>query len=284
MSIAILNGEFVERNQAKVDIEDRGYQFGDGIYEVIRVYNGRMFASQMHLDRLLECAEKINLILPLSISEIEQKLATLIEKNQLDSGIVYLQFSRGVAARNHAFPAPTTVASFVAYTKKLDRPIKTIKHGARAILVEDIRWHHCDIKSLNLLGNLLAKQKAVESGCEEAVLHRGQNITEGSSSNISIIKNGVLYTHPADQYILNGITRQVMLSLCKNLNLQYEERVFSVEELLAADEVIQTSTTAEITPIVAVSDRVIGTGEPGDFTVRLGELFELEIIRQCGAV
>lgn len=284
MSIAILNGEFIERSLAKVDIEDRGYQFGDGIYEVIRVYNGTMFECQPHLERLVECAEKINLVLPHPISEIEQMLIALIDKNNLANGIVYMQFSRGVAARIHAFPAPNTVASFVAYTKELDRPLKTIKAGAKGILVEDIRWHHCDIKSLNLLGNLLAKQKAVEAKCDEAILHRNQNVTEGSSSNISIIKDGVLYTHPSNQYILNGITRQLMLSLCKKLDLPFVEKVFSVEDLYSADEVILTSTTAEVTPIVDVSNKKIGSGKPGSFTTRLQELFENEITRQCGAI
>jgi D-alanine transaminase len=283
MSVAILNGEFIDRSLAKVDIEDRGYQFGDGIYEVIRVYNGKMFAAAKHLERLVECAEKINLVLPYGITEIQEKLTTLIAKNHLVSGIVYMQFSRGVAPRNHAYPIQSTVASFVAYTKEIQRPLENLRVGAKAVLVEDIRWLHCDIKSLNLLGNLMAKQRAVESGCYEAILHREEDVTEGSSSNISIIKNGTLYTHPADMFILNGITRQLMLSICQSTGIPFEETGFTVQELLDADEVILSSTTSEITPIVEVSNKKIANGKPGSITVRLQELFESEIKRQCGA-
>ncbi|AGK55251.1 D-amino-acid transaminase [Bacillus sp. 1NLA3E] len=284
MKYAILNGEFVERSQAKVDIEDRGYQFGDGIYEVIRVYNGTMFAEQDHLLRLVECAKKINLVLSLSIAEMKKQLQTLIVKNELGFGIVYLQFTRGVAPRNHAFPVPSTIGSFVAYTKELERPLTSINSGIKAALVDDIRWFHCDIKSLNLLGNLLAKQQAVEAGCGEAILHRDKTITEGSSSNISIIKNGVLRTHQADRYILNGITRQQMLAICRKNEITVEEKAFTVEELLSADEVFISSTTAEITPVVEISGTKIGNGVPGSITTKLQHLLEAEIKLQCGPI
>lgn len=281
---AILNGDFVERSQAKVDIEDRGYQFGDGIYEVIRVYNGKMFAAREHLERLNECTNKINIELSLSLMEIESMLNELIEKNQLESGIVYLQVTRGVAIRNHAFPAPDTKASFVAYTKEISRPVEGLKHGVRTLLVEDIRWLHCDIKSLNLLGNLLAKQKAVESGCTEAILHRGELVTEGSSSNISIFKNGILYTHPANQYILNGITRQQLLLICKKNQIPFVEKAVTVEELIEADEIFLSSTTAEVTPIIEISGTSFAAEKPGAMTVRLQNLLEQEIAQQCGTI
>ena len=284
MKYAILNGELVERGQAKVDIEDRGYQFGDGIYEVIRVYNGTMFAAQDHLQRLVECAKKINLELSFSFTEIAKKLETLIEKNELGFGTVYLQFTRGVAPRNHAFPTPGTTASFVAYTKEVKRPLDTINAGIKAALVDDIRWFHCDIKSLNLLANLLAKQQAVETGYGEAILHRDKTVTEGSSSNISIIKNGVLYTHQADRYILNGITRQHLLSICKKNEIAFEEKAFTVNDLLAADEAFISSTTAEITPLVEISGTQIGNGVPGAITTQLQHLLEEEITLQCGPI
>lgn len=282
MEYAILNGEVIERKQAKVDIEDRGYQFGDGIYEVIRVYNGVMFTVEEHLKRLAESAAKIHLALSYSSSEIKLQLDHLIEKNELRNGIVYLQFSRGVAPRNHEFPQLSIPSSFVAYTKEVKRPIKAITAGVKAALVEDIRWLRCDIKSLNLLGNIMAKQQAVDSGCAEAILHRGTTITEGSSSNISLIKNGVLYTHPVNQYILNGITRQQVLMLCHKGKIDFVEKAVTVKELLEADEVFLTSTTAEITPIIEVSGTKIGSGVPGPISLRLQRLFEQEIIRQCG--
>lgn len=282
MNFVILNGEVTERNLAKVDIEDRGYQFGDGIYEVIRVYNGQMFASDGHMKRLCECAEKINLVLPFTNTEIELKLNNLIQINQLESGIVYLQFTRGVAPRNHAFPAKDTKASFVAYTKEMDRPLEAVKSGIKAALVEDIRWLHCDIKSLNLLGNILAKQSAADSGCTEAILHRDQTVTEGSSTNTAIIKNGVLYTHEADRYILNGITRQIILELCRKNNISYVEKAFTIEELMSADEAFVSSTTLEISPVIDVDGTKIGNGRPGPVTVQLQHMFEAEINRQCG--
>lgn len=207
MEYVIVGGEIVDREIATVDIEDRGYQFGDGVYEVIRVYNGKMFTAKEHLNRLQESAEKISIQIPYQPSELEEMLKGLIEKNGLANGIIYMQFTRGTSPRNHAFPhnvAPT----FVAYTRKVDRPVSSMQEGIKAIFIEDIRWLRCDIKSLNLLGNLLAKQKAVEAGCFEAIQHRGNIVTEGSSSNVAIVKNGTVITHPANNLILNGITRQ----------------------------------------------------------------------------
>lgn len=283
MNLVIVNGQFVVRDEAKVDIEDRGYQFGDGIYEVIRVYNGKMFGAYEHLQRLAICAEKIKLTLPFSSIDTETMLKTLIEKNALSTGIVYLQCSRGVSARNHAFPTPDIPAAFVAYTKELPRPETNIRNGVKAALVEDERWLKCDIKSLNLLGNILAKQEAAELGCFEAILHRGDVVTEGSSSNILMVKNGIIYTHPADRYILNGITRQILLSLCQRNSVPYQEKSFTVDELMNADEVFMTSTTAEVTPIVEINDKPIGSsGQPGSVAINLQELLISEIKTQCG--
>lgn len=282
MEFVILNGEIMERENAKVDIEDRGYQFGDGVYEVIRIYNGKLFAGKEHLQRLGESAKKIGLELNQSINEIEQKLQILVEKNQVILGTVYLQFTRGVASRNHAFPPSSTASSFVAYTKNVGRPAETMKNGVKALLVEDIRWLCCDIKSLNLLGNLLSKQKAVEAGCYEAILHRDEIVTEGSASNITMIKNGVLYTHPANNYILNGITRQKVLEICSHNNIPAKEQPFTVQELLDADEVFLSSTTVEVTPIIEIDGKTINNGKPGELTVRIQELLDQEITRQCG--
>lgn len=272
----------MERPNAKVDIEDRGYQFGDGVYEMIRIYNRKLFAGREHLQRLAESAEKIGLELTHTVFEIEEKLNDLIEKNQVSFGTVYLQFTRGVASRNHAFPGTDVLSSFVAYTKAVERPVNTMTSGVTALLTEDIRWLCCDIKSLNLLGNLLAKQKAVEAGCFEAILHRGQTVTEGSASNISIIKNGVLITHPANNYILNGITRQKVLEICRNNNIPYEEKNYTISELLNSDEVFLSSTTVEVTPIIDVSGTKINNGKPGVVTTQIQNLFEQEIIRLCG--
>ncbi|MGS2779730.1 D-amino-acid transaminase [Robertmurraya sp. GLU-23] len=283
MEYVIVGGEIVDREIATVDIEDRGYQFGDGVYEVIRVYNGKMFTAKEHLNRLQESAEKISIQIPYQPSELEEMLKGLIEKNGLANGIIYMQFTRGASPRNHAFPhnvAPT----FVAYTRKVDRPVSSMQEGIKAIFIEDIRWLRCDIKSLNLLGNLLAKQKAVEAGCFEAIQHRGDIVTEGSSSNVAIVKNGTVITHPANNLILNGITRQKVKQVCEQNQIPFEEREFTVEEVLRADEVFLSGTTVEVTPIVEVEKKKISEGTPGEVTKKLQQLIKDEIEKECGSI
>jgi D-alanine transaminase len=282
MEYVIVDGQVMDRSAAKVDIEDRGYQFGDGVYEVIRVYNGKMFTGKEHLKRLVESAEKIRMKLPYSPEELESKMEELISKNELQTGTVYMQFTRGTSPRNHVFPSKEVAPTFVAYTRNVARPEDSMEKGARAILDEDIRWLRCDIKSLNLLGNLLSKQKAAEAGCFEAILHRGETVTEGSHSNISIIKDGVIITHPADNHILNGITRQKVLEICGKEQIRFEERAYTLEELNAADEVFSSGTTVEVMPIVGIEGKPVGNGEPGPVTRSLQELFKAEIERQCG--
>jgi D-alanine transaminase len=277
MEWVLMNGEFLPRKEAKVDIEDRGYQFGDGIYEVIRVYNGRMFTADQHLSRLMSSAKQIFLQIPYTVDELKSMLEELIEKNQLNEGSVYLQLTRGAAPRTHAFPDASILPVFVAYTKKLERPFKARKNGVKAIFVEDIRWLRCNIKSLNLLGNILAKQKAVLAGCYEAVQHRGETVTEGASSNIFIVKNGVVRTHPANNLILNGITRQVIISLCQANGIEVAEEPFTKQELVQADEVFLTSTTSEVLPIVEVNGQQVADGKPGAVTLKIQELLEKEI-------
>lgn len=284
MEYVIVNGGVTDRVSAKVDIEDRGYQFGDGVYEVIRVYNGKMFTGKEHLNRLVESAKKIRMELPYTSEALAGMMEELISKNELQTGIVYMQFTRGTSPRNHVFPGTDVAPTFVAYTRKVARPEESMQKGVRTILDEDIRWLRCDIKSLNLLGNLLSKQKAAEAGCFEAILHRGQTVTEGSHSNISIIKDGVIITHPADNHILNGITRQKVLEVCSNEQISYEERSYTLDELFAADEVFSSGTTVEVMPVVEIEGKPVGNGEPGPMTRSLQELFKAEIEQQCGKI
>jgi D-alanine transaminase len=281
---AILNGELIERKDAKVDIEDRGYQFGDGVYEVIRVYNGRMFTADEHIKRLFESGEKIGLKLGYSKEVLKEKLEQLTGRNKLDSGIVYLQFSRGTSPRNHAFPNGDVPAAFVAYTREVIRPEDNMQSGIKAILNEDIRWLRCDIKSLNLLGNLLAKQKAAQAGCFEAIQHRGSTVTEGSSSNLFIVNDGKLVTHPADHFILNGISRQKVLELSRENDIPFEERAFTIDELLSADEVFLSSTTAEVMPVIEIDGSPVKDGKPGELTQRVQGLFLEKIEKECGSI
>ncbi|KKI90374.1 D-alanine aminotransferase [Bacillus sp. SA1-12] len=280
MEKMLYNGELTERSKITVDIEDRGYQFGDGVYEVIRVYNGQLFTGDEHLQRLMKSTESIGIKLPFSINEIKSQLIELIKANKLSSGIIYLQITRGVSQRNHLFPSADTLPVYIAYTREMQRPTAAMEKGVTAITVEDIRWLRCDIKSLNLLPNLLAKQKASESGCFEAIQHRNGIVTEGSSSNVSIVVDGIIKTHPATNLILNGITRKVMLEICRKNDIETKEETFTIEELLQADEVFLTGTTTEIMPIIEIDKRKIGNGTPGTLTKQLQAFFH-DKVAEC---
>jgi D-alanine transaminase len=282
MKYALLNGEIIPRSEAKVDIEDRGYQFGDGVYEVIRVYNGKLFTANEHLTRFVKSADSIGISIPYTIDQLKETLEKLIEKNKLRLGTIYMQITRGIAKRNHAFPIREVNPTLVAYTNEVNRPTESLRTGVKTILTEDIRWLRCDIKSLNLLGNLLAKQKAAEADCYEAIQHRGQDVTEGSSSNIYIVKNGVVMTHESNHLILKGITKDVILDICSKRNIPFEEKTFSLDDLKRADEVFLSSTTSEVMPVIEMDGNKVNNGMPGEVTRKIQELFQREIERQCG--
>ncbi|RXT07878.1 D-amino-acid transaminase [Ammoniphilus sp. CFH 90114] len=273
----LLNDRFIEDAEDSINIEDRGYQFGDGVYEVIRVYNGGCFRLNAHIHRLEQSASKIKMTLPFSSEEVSNRLLELVKRNGLQDGNIYIQVTRGVAPRTHHFPYQSTPV-VVAYTQETKRPIEQNKHGIKAILSEDIRWHRCDIKSLNLLGNVLAKQAAKESGCEEAILHRGNIVSEGSSTNVFIVKNELIYTHPANNLILEGITRAEVFRLAREITREIIEEPISVKELLNADEVFVTSTTMEIAPVIQVDQEVIGNGSPGPVTQMLQKVYEHQVM------
>lgn len=276
-----LNGQLIDRAEAKLDIEDRGNLFGDGIYEVIRVYNGELFTLEEHLRRFMSSAEKIRLTIPYDVAHMAATIKQLVRENQLELGIVYLQATRGATARKHLFPNKDVPTTFFAYTKSMPRPLEQLGDGVKVKTMEDIRWLKCDIKSLNLLANILAKQSAADDGCFEAIFHRDELVTEGSSSNIHIVKNGRVKTHPANHLILNGVVRQVMINHCGQIKIPVEETAFSLPELLKADEVFMTSTTAEVMPIVEINGQLIGDGRIGVTTAQLQRLYEQEINKQC---
>lgn len=261
----LFQDQIIERKPL-IDIEDRGYQFGDGIYEVIGIYHGNFFMLDEHLGRLKRSAEELQLEIPYSLQLLKKKLKELVTQNQLMDGVVYLQISRGVAERWHQFPSKDVAPTVVAYTKIEETMKREEDEGAKAVLTEDIRWLRCDIKTLNLLPNTLAKQKAVEDNAVEAILHRGNIITEASASNVFIVKDGELYTHPANNYILNGITRRRILKLCQELNLVVNESEFTIDDLLKADEIFVTATKLDVVPITRVDNKVIANGKPGDIS------------------
>lgn len=272
----LFQNRLIDREEAVVDIEDRGYQFGDGVYEVIRVYDGALFGFAEHLERLERSTSEVRIELPMSMQEIEKKLVELVEANNLKTGIIYLQITRGAAPRTHHFPEQSE-SVLTAYTKELDRPVGQINNGIHALLKEDIRWLRCDIKSLNLLANVMAKQDAKEHACTEAIFHRGETVTEGSSSNVLIINGNELRTHPANNLILNGITKNKVFELAQELGIDIRQEAFTTDELLNAEEAFITSTTAEITPVVQIGDRQIGNGQSGPVTRKLQKAFEQSI-------
>jgi D-alanine transaminase len=278
LATILYQDQFIDRKQAKVDIEDRGYQFGDGIYEAMMVYSGRIFLLEPHLKRLERSARELSLTLPYSIDHLADNIKKLIELNQLEDGVVYFQITRGAAPRQHFFPEHTPPVITGTVSSKV-RDLSKRPKGIKAVLAEDIRWLRCDIKTLNLLGNVLAKQKAHNVNAGEAILHRGETVTEGSSSNVFIVKAGELVTHPADHRILNGITRLFVFDLAKRLDIPVSEREFSLKELLHADEVFITSTSNEVKPVLQIDDQRINGGEPGALSKKLIAAFDAEVER-----
>lgn len=275
-SIYWYDNAFLPEEEVRISPHDRGYNFGDGIYEVFRVYGGNIFEAEAHFERLRLSAAGLKLALPWGMDGLRAVLIELVERNALQEGIVYLQITRGTAPRNHLFPTGAAPVA-LAYTREVARPVQAMEQGITVVTLEDIRWLHCNYKTLNLLANVLAKQEAADCGAADAVLHRGGIVTESSASNVMIVKDGVLLTHPADNLILHGITRAVTLRLAQAVEIPSAERPFTLDELYAADEAFVTGTTVEITPIVAVDGRKVGSGEPGPITRRLQREFAAAI-------
>lgn len=268
------NGEFTD-DVVTIDFDDRGYQFGDGIYEVVRVYNGKLFTAREHYERLLRSAREIMIQLDMTVDELVEVSETLIEKNNLVDGTIYIQVTRGVSKRNHAFPGPDIHPSILLYTNVVNRPVEQLENGIKTITADDIRWLRCDIKSLNLLGNVMNKQRAVEAGTQECIQIRDGIVTEGASSNVYMIKNGSIYTHEVNNLILNGITRQVIIECAQELNIPVHEESFSLEMLMDADEVFISSTTQEVMPVIQIDDHFFG--HAGAVTRQLQQAFENKI-------
>ncbi|MRH41177.1 D-amino-acid transaminase [Aquibacillus halophilus] len=271
MSIGFINGQFIEINQAVIPIEERGHQFGDGVYEFVKVYNSVPFLLEEHINRLEKSAAGIDIKLPYSLGEIKAIVIESIKKSGLKDAEVYFQATRGIAPRNHAFP---DVSSSFTLTVKPSRkvPKQSYEEGIDTILLEDERWGRCHIKSLNLLPNILAKHQAAKGGNFEAILVKDGYVTEGTSSNVFVVKNGVLYTTPLTSNILAGITREAILKLAESANVVSIEKKFTPEFLSEADEAFISSTSVEILPIRAVNQQLIGNGKPGETTKTLHNL------------
>lgn len=282
-----VNGTWIEQERAAIQPEDRGYQFGDGIYEVVRIYNGKLFLWEDHLTRLVRSSKELFLTLPHSPEELTSIAHTLIAKSSLteqDDAILYLQVTRGAAPRQFEFPTNETKPILTAYVRKKSRPYSQLENGIKTITFDDIRWLRCDIKSLNLLGAVLAKQHAKDQGADDAIQHRNGTVTEGSSSNVFAVKNGRLYTHPETNLILHGVTRKAVLKLAANLQLPVVEEAFTVDFLRAADEVFITSTTAEVTPVVMIDEQPVADGQVGPIVKQIQLAYHQHIVTSCSSL
>jgi D-alanine transaminase len=278
--IAYVNGAYVPRHHAAVSIEDRGYQFADGIYEVIWVKDGVLIDAAPHFTRLHRSLKELNIAAPTTDAALKIIIAELLRRNHASKGdyMLYLQITRGVARRNHIF-TKNALSSLVMTLTAITPPTESdVRKGVKVITQKDIRWARRDIKSISLLPNILARQTAYEAGAREAMLIEGANITEGSTANIFIIKNDTLITHPADNHILNGVTRMAVLSLAKKLKMKIEERAFTLQQALAADEAFITSTTAGVLPISQIDNtkKTVGT-----WSLKLYSAYQEYVSAQC---
>jgi D-alanine transaminase len=267
--IAYINGTFLPVDQAVVPIGDRGYHFGDGVYEFVASYNGRLFCLEEHMDRLQRSMTALSFP-PVSIASIRQTVCELYDRGGIDRAAVYIQISRGIAPREHGIPKECDPQIVMTVRKVREKPKQYREHGASAITVSDFRWGRCDIKTIQLLPNVMAKQKALDAGAFDAIFVSEDNIVrEATSSNVFIVKNRRLATHPLTRHILNGITRGLILDICRQSNFQVDESFYTIEDLHAADEVFLTGTTTELLPVVTVDEKPVGEGKVGPVSKQL---------------
>ncbi len=272
-NVAFINGTFVPMAEAKVSIEDRGFQFGDGVYEVIRTYKGRPFELEAHLARLDRSATALDLKQPYSHDDWTHHILEGIRRAAYPETKIYVQITRGVAPRDHAYSddATPTVVMTVREFHPLDRSVQAA--GVEAITIEDIRWGRCDIKSVNLLANVLARQQVKQAQVFEAILVNEGLVTEGAVSNVMVVQGGIVVTAPQGPRILSGITRTVVLDLARSEGLPVQERFVSQADIYEADEVFLTGTTVEVLAVIRIDGKVIGDGRPGPIAQRLAACF-----------
>jgi D-alanine transaminase len=276
-NVAFVNGAFVPLAEAKVSIEDRGFQFGDGVYEVIRTYKGRPFSLDAHLARLDRSAVALELTQSYSRAEWTHHILEGIKRAAYPEAKIYIQVTRGVAPRDHAYldDATPTVVMTVREFHPLDRAVQAT--GVEAMTTEDIRWGRCDIKSVNLLANVLARQKVKQSKVFEAILVNAGLVTEGAISNVMVVQRGAVVTAPEGSRILSGVTRAVVFELALSAGLPIQERFVSQADLYEADEVFLTGTTVEVLGVIRIDGKIIGDGRPGPITQQLAASFTSQV-------
>ncbi|MGE8659832.1 MAG: D-amino acid aminotransferase [Achromobacter sp.] len=259
-----LNGEFLRVDEAKVSVLDRGFIFGDGIYEVVPVYQGNAFRMAEHLDRLDRSLAALRIAQPFDRGGWINLIQQLLDRTNLDTCIVYLQVTRGVAKRDHAFPSPAVAPTVFGMVSAWAPPAAAARaQGLSAISIPDERWLHCEIKSVSLLGNVLARQQAVDAHVDEVLQFRDGFLTEGSSTNIWVVAGGKLLAPPKNNLILEGIRYGLMGELAAEAGIPFEARRLSQDEVVQADELMLSSATKEVLPIVSLDGRPVGSGKPG---------------------
>ncbi len=271
--LAYVNGKVLPIQEARVPVEDRGYQFGDAVYEFFASYHNRIFAMEAHLDRLERSLNALSFD-PIDREMIRRAIEETHHKAGIERAGIYLQISRGVAPRNHAFPAETEpqIVITVRPVPKIPQPV--MEDGAEVITVTDIRWGRCDIKTIQLLPNSWAKQQAIEAGAHDAIFISSDGVVrEGTACNVFIVANGTLLTHPLTNNILPGITRAYLIDICRNRDMPVRETFFDLSTMLAADEVFLTGTTTEVLPVTRIDGQAIGEGKPGPVARKLFEWF-----------
>jgi D-alanine transaminase len=283
--VVYLNGEFLPRERATLSVDDRGFIFGDGIYEVTRVVNGKLFEPDRHMRRLFYGLRGISIEPGLSAEQIIDIHHRLIRENELTTGegYVYLQITRGAAPRTHYFPPAGTAATVFLSTSTFTPNRAQREAGATAVTYPDIRWSRCDLKTVNLLGAVLAKQQAVAAGSLEAVFIRDGVITEGSHTNVFGVIDGELRTYPRSNYILPGITRDVVLELAVEEGVNVRETPILQTEIGRLEELFVTGTTSDVTPIVQLDGRPIGNGKPGPITRQLAAALDKKLYASAPA-
>jgi D-alanine transaminase len=271
--LAYLNGKYLPRTATTISVEDRGFVFGDGVYEVWRVVEGRLFESQRHLDRLLSGLGALRITPPgeTQMAVLTQVADRLVRESELTEGeaSLYLEITRGAALRTHRFPNADTPPTVYLTVNRFTPPEDLRSRGATAITVPDVRWLRCNLKTLQLLPNVLAQQAAAEAGALEAVLVRDGVVTEGSHTNVLAVIDGAIHTHPLNNLVLPGITRAVVLEHARSLGIPVHEVAFTERDIPRLDELFLAGTTTDIMPLVRVNDQVIGSGSPGPVTKRL---------------
>lgn len=269
-----LNGEWLPLGEARVSVLDRGFMLGDGVYELIPVYQRKPFRLDEHLRRLQRSLDGIRLANPMTDAQWREVIARVVAGLEADDQSVYLQVTRGAAPRDHAFPADTP-ATVLVMGSPLSRPDPAqFEHGVCAVTTTDIRWSRCDLKTLNLLPNVLARQKAVEAGCAECIMFRDGVLSEGAASNIFVVKNGVILAPVKDHRVLPGVTYDLVLELAQANGMAFEVRDIGEAEVRSADELWLTSSSREVQPIVELDGQPVGSGEPGPAYRRMYALYQ----------